>query len=75
MLDIRCMHLTTLAFMHCYILQSLEPAFFPMSALVTHVVGILQISEAIYILDAATDFQLYACLPVKFSNTAYVAHV
>ena len=49
MLDIRCMHLTTLAFMHCYILQSLEPAFFPMSALViiTHVVGILQISEAI----------------------------
>ena len=28
-----------------------------------------------YILDAATDFQLYACLPVKFSNTAYVAHV
>ena len=55
MFDIRCVHLTTLAFMHCYILQSLEPAFFATSVLVTHAVGILRIPEAI--LDAA-DFQL-----------------
>ena len=47
-------------FMHCYILQSPEPAFFATSVLITHVVGILEVRIQI----ALAAHEVRAQLPV-----------